>query len=149
MTPLERIGKLGLKTVKFDTGSGGQAFWRGCEIAGVMSQLTRLELAWVMVAYINTSSEKELEYMSLCIVPELVKRFEFEALMASKIVKMACRERMQRKELSNRMRSVVLGVPKSTYARHQDKYDDALKFINNIIDRIEESSSSKLATAML
>lgn len=144
VSPLERIGRLGLKTVKFDIGSGGTPFFKGCEYAAVLSGLSRLEMAWVMYAYVNTSSESELDYIVAALLPKVVCDYNCGDIVANKLIRLVCREFIQGKTLSGRLRAIVLGVPTASYIRYREKYENAILFVNSVLMEIEKVTSKKI-----
>lgn len=141
---LEQIGRLGLKTVKFDTGSGGVPFFKGCEFAGVLSGLNRLEMAWVGYAYLNTNDPSSLHYlvMSLCGSDEY--KSEYEYVTCERIAELACKELAFRQKLSGRLRASVIGISKTSYFRKKDHYENLIDRFTKIICNIEKRAERKI-----
>lgn len=140
---LERVGQLGLKTVKFDTGSGGVPFYKGCEFAAVLSGLSKLEMAWISYVYLNTIDEYSLKLITHKLGSFVVREFG-EIENAERLVELICKERLFGRVLSGRLRSIFIGVPNSTYRRKKSFYDAVISFINCEIDKIEERAQVKI-----
>lgn len=101
-------------------------------------------MAWVMYAYVNTSSESELDYIVSALSPVIVNEHQIDSVVSRKLIKMCCREIIQGKMLSARMRAVVLDIRITTYHDNKEKYNNVIAGIYNIIHIIEKSSLVKI-----
>ena len=144
VSPLERIGRLGLKTVKFDIGSGGTPFFKGCEYAAVLSGLSRLEMAWVTYAYINVFGEYELNYIVLSFKDYIAREAELPIEISIRVVELSCRECCYHQTLSDRLRASFMGVSRGKFERNKNKIHKAMDIMRGLLAKVEDEIIKKI-----
>lgn len=145
---LEKIGRTGLKTIKFETGCGGQVEFTQMDFAHALSGLNRESTAWAMYAYSNTFDEQSLSYLTSRLSKAVrVKYPKLKPKAIVGLVKITLRESLRsgpgevKRPVSIRIKSAAMGVPKSTYHDNKDKYDEVITWINACVSRWENQIS--------
>ena len=143
---LEKIGRTGLKVVKFDTGCGGQAEFTQMDFAHALSGLNNLPTAWAMYAYSNTFDEQSLSYLTARLSKIIrIKHPKIKPKAVIGLVKVTLRDALRHapgkdmtKSLSSRMRAAAMGIPKSTYHENKKVYEQIIAWIHQVIKEWEK-----------
>ncbi|WP_165313001.1 hypothetical protein [Vibrio ziniensis] len=149
---LERIGRSGLKTVKFDTGSGGGApSVQAIEATGFgLAGLSKEATAWAMFAYSNTEDEKSLNYLASRL-SKIVLRSNPKIPTRSIVglVKITLRECLMyapdettRKGCTVAAKSIAMGIARKTYYAHRESIESSCEMIRRIVSMWEEQIRS-------
>ncbi len=145
---LEKIGRTGLKTVKFDTGTGGIPEYDSLDFAHMIAGLNPEASAWVMFAYSNSEDEKSLNKVTSLLSKVITRKHPaIKPRSAVGLVKIVLRETLQRapgdtsqKRGAVMARAKAMGIARSTYHKHQNSIDQAIELILSVVNCWEEQA---------
>ncbi len=155
---LEKIGRTGLKTVKFDVGNGGgKPVFEQLDFAHALTGLGSEATAWAMYAYSNTEDEQSLNFITSRLSKIILRKHPSLPTKAiTGLVKITLREHLMyapgsktRKGCSVTARSLAMGIARKTYYVHSNAIDSATQTIMELVKswekQISENVSKKLA----
>ncbi|XEV13599.1 hypothetical protein ACBZ90_17440 [Vibrio alginolyticus] len=153
---LEKIGRTGLKTVKFDTGTGGIPEFDPLDFAHMFAGLNSEASAWVMFAYSNSEDETSLNKITSLLSKVIIRKHPvIKPKGAVGLVKIILREVLQRapgdttqKRGAVIARAKAMGIARSTYHKHQNSINQAIELILSVVDSWEEQAA-KVSAARL
>ncbi|MCD1413709.1 hypothetical protein IOC51_06625 [Vibrio parahaemolyticus] len=135
---LEKIGRTGLKTVKFDVGNGGgKPIFDQLDFAHALAGLGNEATAWAMYAYSNTEDEKSLNFITTRLSKIILRKHpSIPAKAVVGLVKIILREHLMytpgtktRKGCSVTAKSLAMGIARKTYYVHSNAIDSATQTI--------------------
>ncbi len=99
-----------------------------------MVGLSRNATSWLMYAYVGSRSDQEAFRSIVNVMSKLVRaqNRDITAKLSVKIAEMIIEQRLTGKSFSQRLCSVVLSVPRTTYQRHEAGF----KLIYTKLDRV-------------
>ena len=155
---LEKIGRSGLKTVKFDTGTGGgKPLFDQVDFAHALSGLGKEATAWALFAYSNTEDEKSLSFVTSRLSKIILRKHpKLPVKSILGLVKITLREHLMyapgtktRKGNTVAAKSLAMGISKRSYYNHSASIDSAVETIMTIVkiweDEIAKNVSIKLS----
>ncbi len=154
---LEKIGRTGLKTVKFDVGNGGgKPVFEQLDFAHALTGLSDEVTAWVMFAYSNAEDEKSLNKVASLLAKVIIRKHPaIKPKSALGLVKIILREMLQRapgdttqKRGAVIARAKAMGIARSTYYKHQNSIDQAIELVLLVVNSWEEQAA-KVSAARL
>ncbi|ALR91294.1 hypothetical protein [Vibrio alginolyticus] len=154
---LEKIGRTGLKTVKFDVGTGGgKPTFDQLDFAHALTGLGNEATAWAMYAYSNTEDEKSLNFITARLSKIIQRKHpSIPTKAVVGLVKITLREHLlyapstkTRKGCSVTARSLAMGIARKTYYAHSNAIDSATQTVMELVrlweEQIAESVQKKL-----
>ncbi len=149
---LEKIGRAGLKTVRFDTGVGGIPEYTQMDFAHALAGLNKEATAWAMYAYSNTEDEKSLSFVTARLAKIVARKFpELPPKSIVSLVKVTLRECLMyepgetnRKGCSVTLRCAVMGISRDTYYRRAKVVQAAIELIIGIVQGWENQISRRV-----
>lgn len=156
LNALERIGRTGLKTVRFDTGVGGVPEYTQMDCAHMLAGLSKEAAAWAMYAYSNTEDEKSLSFLTARLSKIVLRKYpEIPAKSVVGLVKITLREALMycpgenvRKGCQVTLKCKVMGISRCSYYRHQESITAASDMITKKIARLEENIIANLQSRL-
>ncbi|NIY91132.1 hypothetical protein [Vibrio diazotrophicus] len=138
---LEKIGRAGLKTVRFDTGVGGIPEYTQMDFAHALTGLSKEATAWAMYAYSNTEDEKSLSFLTSRLAKIIARKFpELPPKSIVGLVKVTLRECLmyapedtKRKGCSVTLRCTVMNISRDTYYRKSTIIRSAVDMVMQVI----------------
>ncbi|TVO37365.1 hypothetical protein [Vibrio algivorus] len=152
LNALERIGRTGLKTVRFDTGVGGIQEYTQMDYAHMLAGLSKEATAWAMYAYSNTEDEKSLSFLTARLSKIILRKYpKIPPKSVVGLVKITLREALMycpgdstRKGCQVTLKCRAMGLPRRTFYNHKISIDLATKTLLSIIFSLESQISSNL-----
>lgn len=138
---LEKIGRAGLKTVRFDTGVGGIPEYTQMDLAHALTGLSKEATAWAMYAYSNTEDEKSLSFVTARLAKIITRKFpEFPSKSIVGLVKVTLREclmyapgEVNRKGCSVTLRCASMNISRDTYYRKSNMIQSAVDTVVQVV----------------
>lgn len=154
LNALEKIGRTGLKTVRFDTGVGGTPEYTQMDYAHMLSGLSKEATAWAMYAYSNTEDEKSLSFLTARLSKIILRKYpKIPSKSVVGLVKITLREALMyspgdsaRKGCQVTLKCKVMGISRNTYYRQRDSIDGAIECVINVIVKLEENILKNITT---
>ncbi len=154
---LEKIGRTGLKTVKFDVGNGGgKPIFDQLDFAHALAGLGNEATAWAMYAYSNTEDEKSLNFLTARLAKIITRQHpKIPTKSIVGLVKITLREVLMYspgEEKRNGVQATVkcraMGMPRRTYYRHRSAIESATETLLSIIYEWEAQISNNVASKL-
>ncbi|CAH1521313.1 conserved hypothetical protein [Vibrio owensii] len=151
---LEKIGRTGLKTVKFDVGNGGgNPLFEQLDFAHALSGLGKEPTAWAMYAYSNTEDEKSLNFITARLSKIILRKHpSIPTKGVVGLVKITLREHLMyapsaktRKGCSVTAKSLAMGISRRSYYNHSNSIESAIKTVMTIVKVWEEEIAKNVA----
>lgn len=152
LNALEKIGRTGLKTVRFDTGVGGTPEYTQMDYAHMLSGLSKEATAWAMYAYSNTEDEKSLSFLTNRLSKIILRKYpKIPPKSVVGLVKITLREALMyspgesfRKGCQVTLKCKVMRLPRRTFYLHKLSIDSAVETIISIISSWESQILSNI-----
>lgn len=162
---LARLGRAGVKTVRFDTGTGGTPEYISTDYAWLLKGLSREATAWIVYAYSNTTDPTSFNFLAARLSKVLIRKYEIRPGVAVRLVKHVMQEQMLppcrycngagcdkcetgRQPVSMRLMASICGVPKTTFSRNYSNYKKMMTFVEMLIDKWERSAAELIKSKM-
>lgn len=150
---LEKVGRTGLKTVKFDTGNGGgKPIFQQLDFAHALTGLSKEVTAWALYAYSNTEDEKSLSFITSRLSKIVLRKHpKIPTKAVLGLVKITLREHLMyapgtknRKGCSVTAKSIAMGIARKTYYAHSNSIESATDTIMKIVRNWEEQIATNV-----
>ncbi|MGD1467183.1 hypothetical protein [Vibrio harveyi] len=150
---LEKVGRTGLKTIKFDTGNGGgKPIFDQLDFAHALTGLSNEATAWALYAYSNTEDEKSLSFITSRLAKIVLRKHpKVPTKAVVGLVKITLREHLMyapstktRKGCTVAAKSIAMGIARKTYYAHANSIDSATKTIMTIVRAWEEQIATNV-----
>ncbi|MGD1335063.1 hypothetical protein ACP6H1_21850 [Vibrio harveyi] len=150
---LEKVGRTGLKTVKFDVGNGGgKPMFQQLDFAHALTGLSNEATAWALYAYSNTEDEKSLSFVTSRLAKIILRKHpKVPTKSVVGLVKITLREHLMyapgtktRKGCSVTAKSVAMGIARKTYYANANAINSATQTIMEIVLAWEEQIATNV-----
>ncbi|MCG9699623.1 hypothetical protein L1D19_05690 [Vibrio natriegens] len=151
---LEKIGRTGLKTIKFDVGNGGgKPIFDQLDFAHALAGLGNEATAWAMYAYSNTEDEKSLNFITARLAKIITRQHpKIPTKSIVGLVKITLREQLMyepgetnRKGNTVVIKAKAMGIARKTYYAHSESINSAVETINTLVNAWESQIADRVS----
>lgn len=152
LNALEKIGRTGLKTVRFDTGVGGTPEYTQMDYAHMLAGLSKEAAAWAMYAYSNTEDEKSLSFLTARLSKIILRKYpKIPSKSVVGLVRITLREALMycpgesaRKGCQVTLKCKAMGIARCTYYRNKNSIDSVTESLWEVITIWEKQISKNI-----